>query len=233
MTRPVKVEVVDDDVAVAREAARIVASESRLRVAECGRFVMAMSGGRTPWKMLRALADEVVPWSSVHVFQVDERIAPAGDPDRNLTLLQESLLSRVPLPPGQVHAMQVEDRDLYGAVVKYERTLARIAGEPPVLDLTQLGLGTDGHTASLVPGDPVLDITDRNVGLTAAYRGRGRMTLTLPMIGRSRMILWVVTGAEKATMLNRLLSSDISIPAGRIAQGRAVLIADRAAAGRT
>ena len=119
---------------------------------------MAVSGGRTPWEMLRALAGEEVPWKAVHVFQVDERVAPAGDPDRNLTHLRESLLEHAPLPAEQIHAMPVEEPDLEGAAARYAQTLRQIAGSPPVLDLAHLGLGPDGHTASLVPGDPVLNV---------------------------------------------------------------------------
>jgi 6-phosphogluconolactonase len=216
--------------AVAQEAARIIAAEARSAVAARGRFVMAVSGGKTPWQMLRALAREEVPWKNVHVAQVDERIAPAGDPDRNLTHLRESLLSHALLPPNQIHAMPVEEKDLEAGAKIYANTLQEIADIPPVLDLAHLGLGSDGHTASLVPGDPVLDITDRDVALTRAYMGRRRMTLTYPILNRSRRILWVVTGAEKAGMLPRLRDGDACIPAGRVSREQAQVFADRAAA---
>src|SRR5262249_29458682 len=140
--------------------------------------VLAVSGGRTPRKMLRALADEDVPWARVHVVQVDERIAPAGDPDRNFTHLQESLLVHCPIPAGQVHAMPVEAADLEAAAGQYAETVRQIAGTPPVVDLVHLGLGPDGHTASLVPGDPVLGVTGADVALTGVYQSRRRMTLT-------------------------------------------------------
>ena len=216
--------------AVAAEAARVIAAEARTAVAARGRFLMAVSGGRTPWRMLRALAGEDVPWSSVHVVQVDERIAPAGDPDRNLTHLRLSLLEHAPLPAEQIHAMPVEEADLEAAARSYARTLGRIAGTPPVLDLAHLGLGPDGHTASLVPGDPVLQVVDRDVALTGVYLKRRRMTLTYPILDRSRRILWVVTGVEKAAMLSRLIAADASIPAGRVRQERALVLADREAA---
>jgi len=193
---------------------------------------MAVSGGHTPWVMLRALAGEDVPWKSVHIAQVDERVAPAGDPDRNLTHLRESLLSHAPLPPSQIHAMPVESTDLEGAAAAYAKTLETLAGTPPVLDLAHLGLGPDGHTASLVPGDPVLGVTDRDVALTGVYNGRRRMTLTFPMFNRSRRILWLVTGGEKAAMLPRLEAGDTTIPAGRIRRDAAWILADRAAAGQ-
>jgi 6-phosphogluconolactonase len=182
--------------------------------------------------MLRALAGEDVPWARVHVVQVDERIAPAGDPDRNLTHLRESLLEHAPLPVERIHAMPVEGADVEGAARSYARVLEQIAGTPPVLDVAHLGLGPDGHTASLVPNDPVLDVVDRDVALTGVYMKRRRMTLTYPMLDRARRILWVVTGAEKLAMLPLLLAADASIPAGRVRQDHALILADRAAAQR-
>ena len=223
------IQVLADADAVAREAAKFIATEARAAVAARGRFIMAVSGGKTPWQMLRDLADEEVPWKNVHVVQVDERIAPTGDPDRNLTHLRESLLSHAPLPPGQIYAMPVEENDLETAAASYAKTLQQIAGLPPVLDLAHLGLGPDGHTASLVPNDPVLKVTDRDVALTGIYQNRRRMTLTYPMLNRSRKILWVATGAEKAGMIVRLRDADITIPAGRIHQDNARLLADRPA----
>jgi 6-phosphogluconolactonase len=225
-----KIEILADADSVAREGAAIVAAEARAAVAARGSFVVAVSGGRTPWQMLRALAGEEVPWPGVHVVQVDERVAPAGDPDRNLTHLRESLLAHASLRPEQIHAMPVESADLETAVREYAALLQEIAGSPPVLDLVHLGLGPDGHTASLVPGDPVLGVTDRDVALTGVYQGRRRMTLTYPIINRSRRILWLVTGAEKAGMLARLRDGDRSIPAGRVRRDQALVLADRAAA---
>jgi 6-phosphogluconolactonase len=180
--------------------------------------------------MLRDLADEDVPWADVHIVQVDERIAPAGDPDRNLTHLRESLLSHAPIPPGQIYPMPVEEVDLESAANNYADTLRALAGDPPVLDLAHLGLGPDGHTASLIPGDKVLAVTDADVALTGLYQKRRRMTLTYPVLNRSRRILWVVTGAEKVGMLVRLLNGDRSIPAGQIRQNSALDLADRLAA---
>jgi 6-phosphogluconolactonase len=227
-----KLQVLTDADAVAKAGAKQIAAEARTAVAVRGRFVVAVSGGKTPWQMLRALADEDVPWAGVHVVQVDERIAPAGDPDRNLTHLQESLLAHSPLPAAQIHAMPVEEKNLEAAAANYARTLERIAGSPPVLDLAHLGLGPDGHTASLVPGDPVLNVRDRDVAMTGMYQQRRRMTLTYPLLDRSRRILWLVTGAEKVEMLVRLRNADASIPAGRIRQDQALVLADQAAAKR-
>ncbi len=226
-----EIEVLNDTDAVAQKAAAIIAQEARWAVAERGRFILAVSGGKTPWKMLTALAGEDVPWKTVHVVQVDERVAPEGHPERNLTHLRESLSGAVLLSPEQVHAMPVEAKDLDAAAIGYAATLEKIAGSPAVIDLVHLGLGPDGHTASLVPGDPVLDINDRDVALTGIYQGRRRMTLTYPIINRARKILWLVTGADKAAMLPRLRTADASIPAGRVSQEQALLLADRAAFG--
>lgn len=230
-----KEEVLDDDGAVARRGAQVIAADAREAVRARGRFVMAVSGGRTPWQMLEALAAEDVPWHAVHLFQVDERVAPAGDPDRNLTHIRESLLGRVALPPGNLHAMPVEgdEKDLPAAAARYARELESLAGVPAVLDLVHLGLGPDGHTASLVPGDPVLAVTDRAVALAGPYQGRRRMTLTFPALDRARRILWLATGADKALMLARLRAGDRSIPAGRVSSERALLLTDRPAAGLT
>ncbi|HVP49418.1 MAG TPA: 6-phosphogluconolactonase [Bryobacteraceae bacterium] len=227
-----KIEVLDDASSVARAAAAKIAAEARAAIAARGRFALAASGGHTPWIMLRALATEDLPWAAVHVFQVDERVAPDGHPDRNLTRLRESLLQHAPLRPEQVHAMPVESPDLDAAATQYSLTLCETAGSPPVFDLVHLGLGPDGHTASLIPGDPVLDVTGADVALTGIYQGRRRMTLTYPALNRARRILWVITGSEKVEMLRRLLDGDVSIPAGRVRREQAVVLADHAAAGR-
>ena len=218
--------------AVALAAAKLIAKEARDAFATRGKFVMAVSGGKTPWVMLRDLAQEYVPWKGVHVVQVDERVAPERDPDRNLTHLLESLLEHAPLRPDQIHAMPVESGNLEAACAQYTQILRTVAGSPPVLDLVHLGLGPDGHTASLVPGDPVLDVKDAEVALTGIYQNRRRMTLTYPIINRSRRVLWLAIGAEKAGMLAALQAGDVSIPAGRVSRDRTVVLADRAAAGQ-
>jgi len=227
-----RIEVFADADTAAQKAAGFIATEARSAVVNRGSFVMAVSGGHTPWIMLRALAREDAPWKSVQVVQVDERVAPDGSPERNLTHLRESLLGRVPLPPGQLHAMPVESPDLEAACQQYMQTLKTIVGSPPVLDLVHLGLGPDGHTASLVPGDSVLEVKDVDVALAGPYQGRGRMTLTYPILNRSRCVLWLVTGSDKVGMLARLVAGDSSIPAGRVQRNRALVLADRAAAER-
>jgi 6-phosphogluconolactonase len=227
----VQIEVLDDDAAVARRAAAVIAVDAREAVAARGRFCLAVSGGRTPWAMLRALADEDVPWHALQLFQVDERVAPAGDAARNLTHIGESLLSHAPLPAAQVHALPVEAQDLIAAARDYGARLRAHCGTPPVLDLVHLGLGPDGHTASLVPGDPVLGVTDAEVALTGAYQGHRRLTLTYPVLNAARRVLWLATGPEKRPMLARLRAGDHTIPAGRVEAANALLLTDRAAAG--
>jgi 6-phosphogluconolactonase len=226
-----KIEIFPDAETVAQKGAEIIAAEARAAVKARGRFTAAISGGRTPWQMLGVLAKEDLPWDSMHIVQVDERVAPEGDVDRNLTHLRESLLAHAPLRPEQIHAMPVESTDLEAAVKRYALALQEIAGSPPVLDLAHLGLGPDGHTASLVPGDAVLNITDSDVALTEFYQGRRRMTLTYPILNRTRRILWLVTGTDKVAALARLRQSDPAIPAGRILAANALVLADQAAAG--
>jgi 6-phosphogluconolactonase len=225
-----KMQVLDDADAAARRAAAFIAEKAREAATVRGRFIVAVSGGRSPWAMLRAFADERVPWERIHVVQVDERVAPEGHAERNLTHLRTSLLDHARLRPDHIHAMPVESPNMEAAAKQYFRTLQKIAGSPPVLDFVHLGLGPDGHTASLVPGDPVLDVTDADVGLTDVYQGWRRMTLTYPILNRSRQVLWLVTGSEKANMLARLRDGDRSIPAGRLCQDQALVLADRAAA---
>jgi len=226
-----QIEVLKDADAVASRAAGIIAEQARAAVAARGRFLMAVSGGHTPWVMLRELANRQVPWESVHVFQVDERIAPAGDADRNLTQLRKTLLENAPIAPSHIYAMPVEESDPDAAAAGYSRTLEQLAGSPPVIDLVHLGLGPDGHTASLIPGDPVLQVMDRDVAITGVYQGRKRMTLTYPVINRARQILWVVTGEEKVKPLTQLENGDTSIPGGRIRREGALVLADETAAG--
>jgi 6-phosphogluconolactonase len=226
-----QVETLADDNAVAQRAAAFIAERARAAVQERGVFTMAVSGGRTPWAMLRALAALPLPWAQVHLFQVDERVAPDGDAVRNLTNIQASLLAHAPLPAAQVHAMPVTAPDLDAAARAYAATLQRVAGTPAVLDLVHLGLGADGHTASLVPGDAALQVTDADVALSSLYQGHRRMTLTYPVLDRARCVLWLATGAEKRAMVTRLRAGDAGIPAGRVRAANAWLLGDAAALG--
>jgi 6-phosphogluconolactonase len=215
-----EIEVLPDRDAVAERGAEHVAELAAAAVAERGRFTFAVSGGNTPWQMFADLAG-TMPWEKVTIFQVDERVAPDGDEERNLTHLLRAL------PPGgaaDVRAMPVWADDLEEGASRYASSL------PDRLDLVHLGLGPDGHTASLVPGDPVLDVDDRDVATTGEYQGRRRMTLTYPALDRARRILWLVTGEDKADVVRLLRDHDGSIPAGRVSAERALLLADEAAA---
>lgn len=225
-----KIEVLPDVDAVARRAAGDIACQARAAISERGRFLLAVSGGRTPWQMLRCLSAEDLPWHAVHIVQVDERVAPADSPDRNLMHLHDCLSGVASLPRNQVHAMPVDLADLEAAARSYAESLRAIAGSPPKLDLVHLGLGSDGHTASLIPGDPVLQVQDADVAATGIYQGRRRLTLTYPVLNRARRILWLVTGSDKARALGQLRAGDPAIPAGRVRQDQAALLADQAAA---
>jgi 6-phosphogluconolactonase len=225
----VKAEVLADPEAVAHRAAAFLAGEARAAIRERGRFLVALSGGTTPSRMLELLAGEDVPWPLVHVFQVDERVVAASDPARNFTQLRESLLDRVPIPAGQIHPRPVEEVDLGAGAARYSATLRTVAGTPPRLDLIHLGLGDDGHTASLVPGDPALDEVESEVAVTGPYRGFRRMTLTYSVLDRARRVLWLVTGPTKKEALQRFCQSDCSIPAGRVSKEHALLLVDGAA----
>jgi 6-phosphogluconolactonase len=224
-----QVETLADDSAVAQRAAAFIAERARAAVRERGQFTLAVSGGRTPWAMLRALATLELPWAQLQLFQVDERVAPDGDAVRNLTNIRASLLDHAPLPAANLHAMPVTADDLQAAARAYAATLQRVAGTPAVLDLVHLGLGADGHTASLVPGDAALQVTDADVGLSGPYQGHRRMTLTYPVLDRARCVLWLATGAEKREMVARLRAGDAGIPAGRVQSGNAWLLGDSAA----
>ncbi len=215
-------EVVADAEAAARRGAELIASEAAAAIADRGRFTLAVSGGRGPWRMFELLAEHELDWNEIAIFQVDERVAPDDDPDRNLTHLEESL----PSPAlSSLRPMPVGDADLDEAAKAYAATL------PETIDLVHLGLGPDGHTASLIPGDPVLEVTDRTVAATGSYQGRRRVTLTYPAIDAARKVFWHVTGEDKQDALEKLLAGDESIPAGRVRTADQILIADRAAAG--
>jgi 6-phosphogluconolactonase len=191
---------------------------------------MALSGGSTPWQMLALLAGRDIDWEFVHVFQVDERQAPDGDADRNLTHIRELFTDRVGIAPERVHAMPVTVETLEDGAAIYAKTLSKVLGYPAALDLVHLGMGSDGHTASLLPGDALLDETLADVGVTPEYQGHRRMSLTYPAINRARRILWLVNGADKAEILGRTITGDASIPAGRVKQERATVITDIPAA---
>jgi 6-phosphogluconolactonase len=218
-----QLEVLEDAAAVHRRGAELIGKAARAAVAERERFAMGASGGRDPWPMYSQLEDQELDWTSTEIFQVDERIAPAGSDERNLTHLVESLSIGA---QGSIRPMPVTDDDLEDAADRYAATL------PEALDIAHLGLGPDGHTASLVPGDPVLAVTDRRVAVTGGeYQGVRRMTLTYPELAQVRNLLWIITGEEKREPLAKLLARDPSIPAGRVEpSGDSLILADPAAA---
>jgi len=213
-------EIAPDANALAAMAASYVVSLAKAAVVARGRFTFAVSGGHTPWAMFEALRAEYMPWARVELFQVDERVAPEGDPDRNLTHLRESIGD----VPAQVHPMPVNYPDLDAAAADYAAVL------PERFDVVHLGLGPDGHTASLVPGDPVLEVTGKLVGVTEPYQGHQRMTLTYSALARADQLLWLVAGADKRDAMAKLLAGDESIPAGRVRATRSLIMADESAA---
>ncbi len=227
-----RIEVVPDGEALATRAARCAAEAIVRAVRERGRATVAFSGGRNAGRFFLALSRESVPWDLVEVFQVDERVAPEGSAHRNIELIHTHLLSEAPLSMENVHPMPVEMDDLAVGTERYADELFRRCGAPPVLDLVHLGLGEDGHTASLVPGDPVLDVRDRDVAITHPYRGYRRMTLTFPVLNRARNLLWVVEGTSKRAAVLQLVDAAPGIPAGRVAQAQALLVVDADAASR-
>jgi 6-phosphogluconolactonase len=221
---PIELEVAGDEKAASRRAAELIAAAGGEAAQERNHFALAMSGGRSPWAMLAILGElEEMPWDKTELFQVDERVASPGSPDRNLThmVLGLSMDHQAALRP-----MPVTQRDLEAAAREYEASL------PDRFDLVHLGLGPDGHTASLVPGDPVLEVSDRRVAMTGGdYQGHPRMTLTYPALNDARRIVWLVTGPDKVEPLQKLLAGDESIPAGRVRNENVIVVADEAAAG--
>jgi 6-phosphogluconolactonase len=218
-----RLEVLDDPDAVHRRGAELMGEAAQAPTREGEGFAFAVSGGQDPWPMFSQLEDHGLDWTRIEIFQVDERVAPPGSDERNLTHLIESLSIGA---QGSIRPMPVNDDDLEAAADRYADSL------PEAIDLAHLGIGPDGHTASLVPGDPVLEVTDRRVAVTAGeYQGVRRMTLTYPEIERVRRLLWVVTGEEKVDALRKLLDQDPSTPSGRVRPGgESLILADRAAA---
>jgi 6-phosphogluconolactonase len=212
----VRLEELPDAAAAARRGAELIAGAVREAVAERGGCAIAVSGGTTPWPMFEALADHDVPWDALGIWQVDERVAPRDDGDRSVTHLLASLPD-----DAHVHEMPV-DGDAAGLEA---RAATYAAGLPARFDLVHLGLGDDGHTASLVPKDPVLNVHDRDVALTGVYQGRRRMTLTYPALDRARSVLFLIIGPGKGQAIRKLVARDPSIPAAgiRVADQRAVV----------
>lgn len=214
----------------AASAARLIATVLGIGIARRTRATLALSGGNSPVPMLRELVRQPLDWTAIHVYQVDERVVARGEVARNLTRIEEVLVANGPLPHRNLHPMWVDRADLLGSVAEYATEIEQLAGVPAVLDAVHLGLGTDGHTASLFSGDAALKVKDRAVALTGEHHGYTRMTLTLPVINRARSIIWFVTGADKAGVLADLYAGGAPFPAARVARVRAVIVADSAAA---
>ncbi len=236
--------VVADQAALAQEAAKLVVATAEEAVARCGRFTVALAGGSTPKRLYSLLAAKPycarLPWQETHIFWGDERVVPPEHPDSNFGMVRAILLSRVPIPANQVHRMQAERADLDAAAGEYEAEIARTFAaqppdEPPAFDLILLGLGTDGHTASLFPHTPALRETKRWVAPNDIPELKAsRLTLTIPILNRAAMILFLVSGIEKAAALQAVLEGPFDpeqLPAQLIrpVTGRLVWLVDQAA----
>ena len=225
---PPRLEVLPDHEAAAQRGAELLAQAARDAVAERGSAALAGSGGTDPWKMFEIFSEMDVPWESTELFQVDERVAPPGHADRNLTGLQAALLDRVPIPPGNLHPLPVEEPDIEAAAAAYAEEIRSVSGPDGALDVVHLGLGDDGHAASWPPGDPVVDAPG-DVAVVGPFNGRLRMTLTPAAVNRAGWIVWLITGAAKAPVVARLLAGDPALPASRVRRTDATLLADAAA----
>ncbi len=214
----IHVEVLPDPGSVGEHAADLIAEAVRRAVSEGRRFTWAISGGETPIPLFRRLGTLELPWHLIDTWQVDERVAPPDDPDRN-----RSSQSRALPPEAQdgIRWMPVEDDHLDAAAARYAASL------PERFDVIHLGLGADGHTASLLPGDPVLHVRDRDVAVTGVYEGRRRMTLTYPGLSRAERAIWVVTGSEKRAALTKLVARDASVPASHVPVPDQVVVTDQ------
>jgi 6-phosphogluconolactonase len=211
----------EDPAALAKAAAAYVADRARAIQARAATFTFALSGGKSPWAMFETLAHDDVDWSATRIYQVDERVVREDNDLRNLKSLRVALKGT----NAPIEAMDVDADDLNVACSNYAALL------PKRFNLIHLGIGPDGHCASLVPADPVLDLTDRLVSLSGPYQDTLRMTLTYPALARADQLLWLISGADKREALAKLLAGDHSIPAGRVVAGASLVMADRAALG--
>jgi 6-phosphogluconolactonase len=229
MAAELKIEVLPNADAVAARAAELIASYVAEDVAR-GAATLALSGGRTPQRVLERLAVLDLPWDRITVFQVDERIAPLEHADRNRTQAAAALAAPLARYSASFRWMPVEERDLESAARRYADALRAVAGSPPALGTVHLGLGGDGHTASLFPGSPLVAERKREVVVTEPHLGRRRMTLTLPVLNRARRILWIVTGADKRAALAGLVSGERRVVGSLVRRERALVLADADAA---
>jgi 6-phosphogluconolactonase len=214
-----EVQVFDSVDELARASAAYVAAHMGQLRGRPGPFTFALSGGKSPWLMLAELGHEDVAWEGTTIYQVDERVIPLSDDLRNLKHINEALGAN----DATIEAMDVESPELNEAAYDYASKL------PSRFDLIHLGLGPDGHCASLVPNDPVLEVTDRLVAISGPYQDTVRMTLTYPALARADQLLWLVSGDDKREALAKLLDGDTSIPAGRVVAGASLVMTDRSA----
>ena len=204
------IQVYPDLESLSRAAAALLVTQANLAVADRGRFSVALAGGNTPRRTYELLAtspfSDQAPWDRVHVFWGDERCVPLTDPRSNARLAQEAWLDRVPIPADQIHPLNCAP-DPAAAARQYEAELRKFfAGQPPRLDLVLLGLGDDGHTASLFPGAPVLKEGERWAAeVYLAEPGLNRVTLTAPLINQAAVVAFLVAGRAKAGALRAVL----------------------------
>lgn len=225
-----RLEVLPDGAAVAAAAADLLATELAAAVRERGRATLAVSGGRTPLAAFARLAALPLPWDAIDILQVDERCAPAGHADRNSVQLARAFGALATTHSARFHWLPLDSTpDARAAALAYSATLTRLAGTPPVIDVLQLGLGADGHTASLFPGQTP-ELVTPFVGLTPPSLGWPRLTLTLPVLSAARRIVWLVTGADKRAPLRGLLEGDTLVVGSRVRRSDTVVLTDRAAA---
>ena len=215
--------------AAARDAAEFIAERLAQAVEMRGRASFAVSGGRSPWPMFEHLASQDVDWSAVHVFQVDERLVPVDHAERNWKRFLENTLAHR-IADANRHPMPVEIENHELAIGRYTRELSEFAGVPPALDVVHLGIGEDGHTASLFVDDSLLGDTRHWVGVSRVYQGYRRLTLTLPVLNCARAIVWFAVGASRRTILTRLHDDDPEIAASHVRRDRATCFTDKDAA---
>lgn len=218
-----------DPETLAAHGAAVIAAELRAAVAARGRATLAISGGRTPLRAFALLAGAELPWPVIDVLQVDERCTPPGHEDRNAVQLARAFGAVATRFPHAFHWMPVDEGDPRAAARRYAATLARVAGDPPVIDVVQLGLGADGHTASLFPGLP-LDAVTPTVGVTPSPGSWLRVTLTAPALNAARSIVWLVAGRDKRAALRGLVAGDPAVVGSGVRRSGARILADRDAA---
>lgn len=211
----------------AAAAAALIAELLGARLAEAPRATLAVSGGSSPLPMFDVLAGSGVDWSRVDVLQVDERVAPLRDNARNANGLWDRLVVPAQIPEANVHLMEVADHDPAVAAASYAQHLCRLtASTEPMIDVVHLGLGDDGHTASLVPGDPVLDVTDRDVATTALYQGHRRVTMTYPLLNRAVSRVWLVPSDGKTDAVTALVDGHPGAPAAGVRRSGSTVVTD-------